>query len=74
MSTIRVEFNTGIDIDEGLRRVRDKVNTARSQLPNDILDPVISEINISEFPIMYVNIGGEVGLARLKKIADDLSR
>ena len=72
LSTIRVEFNTGIDIDEGLRRVRDKVNSARSQLPNDILDPVITEINISEFPIMYVNIGGQVGLARLKKIADDV--
>jgi CzcA family heavy metal efflux pump len=73
LSTIRVEFNTGIDIDEGLRRVRDKVNSARSQLPNDILEPVIREINISEFPIMYVNVGGKVGLARLKKIADDLS-
>lgn len=72
LSTIRVEFNTGIDIDEGLRRVRDKVNSARSQLPNDILEPVIQEINISEFPIMYVNVGGEVGLARLKKIADNL--
>jgi multidrug efflux pump subunit AcrB len=72
LSTIRVEFNTGIDIDEGLRRVRDKVNSARSQLPNDIIEPVISEINISEFPIMYVNVGGEVGLARLKKIADDI--
>ncbi len=72
LSTIQVEFNTGIDIDEGLRRVRDKVNSARSQLPNDILDPVISEINISEFPIMYINVSGQVGLARLKKIADDL--
>ncbi|MGA2622392.1 MAG: efflux RND transporter permease subunit [Bacteroidota bacterium] len=72
LSTIRVEFNTGIDIDEGLRRVRDKVNSTRPQLPSDILDPVISEINISEFPIMYVNIGGDVGLARLKKTADDL--
>lgn len=72
LSTIRVEFNTGIDIDEGLRRVRDEVSSSRSQLPNDILDPVISEINISEFPIMYVNIGGNVGLARLKKIADDI--
>jgi len=72
LSTIRVEFNTGIDIDEALRRVRDKVNSTRPQLPADILDPVISEINISEFPIMYVNIGGEVGLARLKKTADDL--
>ena len=72
LSTIQVEFNTGIDIDEGLRRVRDKVNSSRSQLPNDILEPVIREINISEFPIMYVNVGGKVGLARLKKIADDL--
>ena len=72
LSTIQVEFNTGIDIDEGLRRVRDKVNSARSQLPSDILDPVINEINISEFPIMYVNVSGQVGLARLKKIADDL--
>ncbi len=72
LSTIRVEFNTGIDIDEGLRRVRDKVNSSRSQLPSDILEPIISEINFSEFPIMYVNVGGDVGLARLKKIADDL--
>ncbi|MBI5476958.1 MAG: efflux RND transporter permease subunit [Ignavibacteriales bacterium] len=72
LSTIRVEFNTGIDIDEALRRVRDKVNSTRTQLPNDILDPIISEINISEFPILYVNVGGDVGLARLKKIAEDL--
>jgi multidrug efflux pump len=72
LSTIQVEFNTGIDIDEGLRRVRDKVNSSRSQLPNDILDPVITEINISEFPIMYINVAGQVGLARLKKIAKDM--
>ena len=72
ISTIRVEFNTGVDVDEALRRVRDKVNSTRPQLPNDILDPIVSEINFSEFPIMYVNVGGEVGLARLKKIADEL--
>ena len=72
LGTIRVEFNTGIDIDDALRRVRDKVNSAKPSLPNDILEPVISEINFSEFPIMIVNVGGEVGLARLKKIAEDM--
>jgi len=72
LSTARIEFNTGVDIDEALRRVRDKVNSTRPQLPNDILDPIVSEINISEFPIMFVNVGGNVGLARLKKIAEDL--
>ncbi|GJQ21897.1 MAG: multidrug ABC transporter [Bacteroidia bacterium] len=72
LSTIRVEFNTGIDMDEALRRVRDEVNSTIPELPADILDPVVSEINFSEFPIMYVNIEGPLGNARLKKIAEDL--
>ncbi|MBN1397993.1 MAG: efflux RND transporter permease subunit [Bacteroidetes bacterium] len=72
LSTIRIEFNTGVDIDEALRRVRDKVNSTQSELPPEILDPIISEVNISEFPIMYVNVGGNVGLARLKNIAENL--
>ncbi|MCI0705851.1 MAG: efflux RND transporter permease subunit [Ignavibacteriae bacterium] len=72
LSTIRVEFNTGIDIDDALRRVRDKVNSTRPDLPADILEPIVSEINFSEFPILFVNVGGDVGLARLKKIAEDL--
>jgi multidrug efflux pump len=72
LSTIRVEFNTDVAIDDALRRVRDKVNSSRSNLPSDILEPVISEINFSEFPILFVNVGGEVGLARLKKIAEEL--
>lgn len=72
LSTISIEFNTGIDVDEALRRVRDKVNSTRNQLPADILDPIVTEINFSEFPIMYVNAVGDVGLARLKDIAEDL--
>ncbi len=72
LSTIRVEFNTGVDMDEALRRVRDKVNSTVPNLPNDILDPIVSEINISEFPIMFVNVGGDLGLARLKSIAEQL--
>ena len=72
LSTVRVEFNTGIDMDEALRRVRDEVNSTRPELPSDILDPIVSEINFSEFPIMFVNVTGDVGLARLKKVAEDL--
>ncbi len=72
LGTVRVEFNTGVDIDDALRRVRDKVNSTRPNLPNDILEPVVSEINFSEFPIMIVNVGGPVGLARLKRIAENM--
>jgi multidrug efflux pump len=72
LSTVRVEFNVGIDIDDALRRVRDKVSSTRNELPVDIIDPIITEINFSEFPIMFLNVGGEIGLPRLKKIAEDL--
>jgi len=72
LSTIFIEFETGIDVDEALRRVRDKVSSTRPKLPTDILEPIVSEINFSEFPILYVNIGGSVGLPRLKEIAKDL--
>jgi len=72
LSTIRIEFNTGVDMDEALRRVRDKVNSTKPNLPSDVLDPIVSEINLSEFPIMYVNVGGTMGLARLKKVAEDI--
>ncbi|MGA9116571.1 MAG: efflux RND transporter permease subunit [Bacteroidota bacterium] len=72
LSTVRVEFNIGVDTDEAVRRVRDKVNTTRADLPGDVMEPVVSEINLSEFPILYVNVGGGVGLARLKALAEDL--
>lgn len=72
LSTVSVEFEIGVDIDEALRRVRDKVNSTKSELPADILEPVVTEINISEFPIMYVNVGGKFGVARLKNVADNL--
>jgi len=72
LSTVRVEFNVGVDIDEALRRVRDEVNSTRPELPEDILDPVVSEINFSEFPIMFVNVGGNIGLPRLRTVSENL--
>ncbi|HUF65162.1 MAG TPA: efflux RND transporter permease subunit, partial [Gemmatimonadaceae bacterium] len=35
-------------------------------------EPAILEINLSEFPIMQVNLSGEYGLVRLKEIAEEM--
>ena len=42
-------------------------------MPKDIKEPIINEVNFSEFPILYVNISGNEGLAKLKDIGDKLS-
>ncbi|MFC1478818.1 efflux RND transporter permease subunit [Candidatus Margulisiibacteriota bacterium] len=71
-SSIVLEFDTGVDIEDALQKVRDKVSTVKSELPDDAEDPMVMEINLSEFPIMVVNISGPVGLVRLKEVAEDL--
>jgi len=72
ISTIVVEFDISEDIDTALQRVKDKVDMAKNELPADADDPVIAEINISELPIMFVSISGDIGLVKLKQIADEL--
>ncbi|HET6527242.1 MAG TPA: efflux RND transporter permease subunit, partial [Balneolaceae bacterium] len=71
-SNINLEFNSDVNIDDALQKVREKVDLAESELPADAEDPIIQEINLSEFPIMQVNISGEYGLVQLKEIAEDI--
>lgn len=73
-SIISIEFNPDIKIDDALQKVRDKVSVAKTKMPKDIKEPVITEINISELPILYINISGNYGLAQLKTIADRLGK
>ncbi|MEJ2195460.1 MAG: efflux RND transporter permease subunit [Ignavibacteriaceae bacterium] len=71
-SLIRVEFESGYNIDEAVQKVRDKVNKAEPELPPDVEKPDIIEINFSEFPILTINISGPFSLSKLKDVAEDL--
>jgi CzcA family heavy metal efflux pump len=72
-SSVTVEFNPDIKIDDALQKVRDKISVAKTNMPSDIEEPVITEINFSELPMLYINIAGNYGLAQLKVIGDNLS-
>ncbi|GAB4168989.1 MAG: efflux RND transporter permease subunit [Calditrichia bacterium] len=71
-TSITVEFEPDVDIDEAVQRVRDKVDQAKTDLPDDLDDPIIQEINFENIPIMLVSLTGEQSLVRLKKVAEDL--
>ncbi|PIQ23907.1 AcrB/AcrD/AcrF family protein [bacterium (Candidatus Blackallbacteria) CG17_big_fil_post_rev_8_21_14_2_50_48_46] len=71
-SMTTIEFEPNVDLDQAFQKVRDKVDLAKPDLPKDAEEPMIIEINISEFPIMFVNVSGEAGLVKLKQIADEL--
>jgi CzcA family heavy metal efflux pump len=72
-SMITIEFHPEVDIDDALQWVRDKVDQAKGDLPNDLEeDPSILEINLSEFPILMVAISGDVGETVLKGVSEEL--
>lgn len=72
-SFVNIEFNPDVKIDEALQKVRDKVSIAKTKMPKDIEEPNVMEINLSEQPMLYINLSGNLGLAALKDIADKLS-
>jgi multidrug efflux pump subunit AcrB len=72
LSSINVEFEAGMDMNEALQRVREKVDIAKTELPPAAEEPGVFEINLSEFPIMQVNIAGPYSLVRLRDVAEDL--
>ncbi|MDX1547801.1 MAG: efflux RND transporter permease subunit, partial [Rhodothermales bacterium] len=73
VSTVVVEFNPDISMDEAFQKVRDKVDVAKAELPADVEEPIVSEIDLQEFPILNINLAAPYSLARLKEVAEDLS-
>jgi multidrug efflux pump len=70
-SVVIVEFNTDVLVDKAKQDVKDAVDKARVDLPNNLPnEPEVKDIDLSEMPILYVNISGNYDLNRLKKYAD----
>lgn len=70
-SLIIVEFDTDIKTDIAKQKVKDAVDKAKTDLPNDLTaQPDVQEFAFSEMPIMYVNISGDYDAVKLKDFAD----
>jgi len=69
-SSIVVEFDPDLSIETAKQRVRDAVDKSKSDLPTDLpSEPSIMDVDISEMPVMYINISGNFDLEKLKKYA-----
>jgi multidrug efflux pump len=72
-SSIFIEFEISADDTQAYLDVKQAVDDARPELPLDLLqEPQISRIDLSEIPILFINLSGDVGLVKLKEYADHL--
>ncbi len=72
-STIIIEFITNTDVQEALQKVKDAVDKANAELPNDLdRDPDVFELNFSEFPMLNINLSGNFSTEELNEYAEYL--
>jgi multidrug efflux pump len=71
-ASVQLEFEAGVDIDQALTDVREKVDLAKVELPDDTDEPLVEEVNLSLFPVLVVTLAGDVPERALLKVARDL--
>ena len=72
-SLIIVEFDTDVKTEIAKQKVKDAIDKAKTNLPNDLTQqPNAQEFDFSEMPIMYVNVSGDFDGMALKRFADKM--
>ncbi len=67
-----LEFEAGFDADLAMTDVREEVDLARPELPDDSDEPTVHEINLSLFPVIVITLSGPVPERTLLRLANDL--
>ena len=74
LSLITVEFEASEDIDKSIRALKDEVDKAKSDLPDDATDPIVSEISFADQAIFSVVLAGDEDVSELKQYAENLQK
>jgi multidrug efflux pump len=67
-----LEFEIDVDVDQAVLDVKDKVDMAKRYFPQDAREPIVTEFNAAQFPVMVVNIYGDAPERGMARIAEDL--
>jgi multidrug efflux pump subunit AcrB len=79
MSLVRIEFTSDVDLDTARQKVDAKISEAKddSAWPEanpDLSEPLVSEINLQEYPILWVNLQSGAWIDELRFAAEGLAR
>lgn len=68
-ASVTLEFDPGFDPDTALADVRERVDIARSSLPDEAEEPRVMEVNVSEFPVLSIGLSGDLDTRERMTIA-----
>ena len=71
-ANVLLEFEAGFDADTAIADVREKVDLAKPELPEDSDEPTVHEINLALFPVLVVTLSGDLPERTLLRLARNL--
>ena len=71
-ASVILEFEAGFDPDAAMDDVRNQVDIAKADLPDETEEPSVNEVNVALFPVLVVNLYGDVSERVLVRLAEDV--
>ncbi|MCB8889517.1 efflux RND transporter permease subunit [Vreelandella malpeensis] len=59
-ASVTLEFDPGFDPNTALSDVRERVDIARAEIPEEADEPRVMEVNVSEFPVLTIGLSGQL--------------
>ncbi len=72
VATIIAQFNASADLDKSFQKLKDEVDAAKGELPEDATDPVVSDVNFVDQPIQIISITADLPFASLAELGEEL--
>ncbi len=71
LSSLRVTFSWGTDLDAAANDIRDRLDRIISRLPDDVERPQLRKFDLASFPVLILGASSNLDPIQMRKIIDD---
>ncbi len=71
-SSVVAEFNADANIQESIQKVKDEIDKIKSELPDEAEDPIVSDINFADQPILMLSITSDLPITEFIKLSEEV--
>lgn len=74
ISIVTAQFNASADIEKSIQDLKDAVDRAKPELPEDATEPLVMKINFADQPMLILSVSQDLSPSGLTALGEDLER
>lgn len=74
ISSIVVEFDASANLDKSIQELKDEVDAAAPDLPDEATDPFVFQVDFANDPILIFAVSGDLPPSEFQRLAKDIER